>query len=123
MDESRETLSKCKFKLYLKKNLTLNKIGRKDLLILIRLGLCILESGKEGLEMGLENKCGLMMRGILENGKKIERMGKESLSILMETFMKASGLMTKLMARAFTIMSMGRSMRETGKMTSNMAMA
>ncbi len=74
---------------------TLISKEREDLLTLLRQVLCILENGREVLEMARANKSGLMELATSESGEKTELMGKENSYMLMAMSMMASGLMIK----------------------------
>ncbi len=77
---------------------TLISKGREDLLILLRQVLCILENGREVLEMARVSKSGLMELATSESGEKTEHMEKENSYMWMAMFMMVSGLMIKQMA-------------------------
>lgn len=107
-------------KLLLRNNIILTNKENKDHLINSRQVQFIMGNGKEVLEMGMENRNGLMELLILVNGVKTELMERVDSFMLMEISMMDCGLMIKQMALVFTSMLTEHNMRVNGKMTYNM---
>ena len=72
-------------------NMILMLKERKELLILLKLGRLMMESGLVGSEMDTVFKSGQMALSTKDNGKITEHMVKENSFILMVTFTMVNG--------------------------------
>ncbi len=89
-------------------------------LILIRVGLSIQESGREGSDTGEGSRTGLMGLSMMGTGRTEELMARARLLTLMETCIEEIGLMIRPMAMAGIAIRTELLMRGTGRMISRM---
>ena len=94
---------------------------RRDLSLLIRVALPIMEIGLEGLGMVRESKPGKTELAIPENGQWVKLMVKENSFTWTETCTREIGVMTGQMATECTSIRMELVMKETGEMISSTA--
>jgi hypothetical protein len=102
--------------------ITNQKLLKKGILLNLRMGLFMMEIGRETLERVMVSRFGQMVPNIKENGLIIRRKARENLFMLTETSMMEIGNKTKHLDMESTYITMELDMKVIGSTTISMDM-